>query len=107
MPFPRGTRAAAVRWPPTSRWRDNRSPASASAARAAREAPSVRRPAKAATRAVSFDDLVGTGEDRRRDRKPERLRGLEIDDQLESGWLLHRQVCRFGAMEDPSDINGG
>jgi hypothetical protein len=33
----------------------------------------------------SFDDLVGAGEDRRRHGEAERLRDLEIDDQLEGG----------------------
>jgi hypothetical protein len=53
---------------------------------------------------VSLDDLVGAGEDRRRDRQPERLRGVEIDDQLEGGRLLDRQVGRLGAAEGPADV---
>ena len=35
--------------------------------------------------AVSFNDLVGTGEDRGRDCKAERVRGVEVDDKLEFG----------------------
>src|SRR5438105_6171563 len=40
----------------------------------------------------SFDDLVGAGEDRGRDREAECLSRLEIDDQLEGRRLLDRQV---------------
>ena len=47
-----------------------------------------RRRAGASTRAASFDDLVGAGEDRLRDGQAERLGGLEIDDQLEFCRLL-------------------
>jgi hypothetical protein len=41
------------------------------------------------TKRALFDYFLGTGEQRRRDGKAERLRGLEIDDQLRrstSGW---------------------
>jgi hypothetical protein len=46
----------------------------------------------------SFDDLVGAGEDCWRDREAEFLRGLEIDDQLEFGRLLHGQIRGFDAI---------
>ncbi len=49
---------------------------------------SSRRRAGAQARAVSFDHLVGAGEDRLRHGQAERLGGLEIDDQLEFGRLL-------------------
>jgi len=52
-----------------------------------------------------FDDLVGAGEDRWRHCKAERLRGLEVDDQLEPGWLLDRKIGRLGALEDLSGVN--
>ncbi len=50
--------------------------------------------------AVSFNDLVGTGEDRGRDCKAERVRGLEVDDKLEFGRLINRDVARVGPVED-------
>src|SRR6516225_7440422 len=40
--------------------------------------------------AASFDDLVGAGEDRWRNRQAQRLGGLEVDDQLELRRLLDR-----------------
>jgi hypothetical protein len=52
-----------------------------------------------------FDDLVGAGEDRGRHGQAERLGGLEIDDQLECGWLLDRQIRELLALEDPSGVN--
>src|SRR6266446_6227307 len=53
----------------------------------------------------SFDDLVGAGEDRWRHGEAERLGGVEIDDQLEGRWPLHRKISRLGALEDLSDIS--
>ena len=45
----------------------------------------------------SFDDLVG--EDRWWHGEAKRIRGREIDDQLERGRLLDRQIGRIGALE--------
>ena len=54
---------------------------------------------------VSFDHLVGAGEDRWRHGQTERIRGPEIDDQLECGWLLDWQIGRLGALQDLPDIS--
>src|SRR3989442_15806528 len=43
---------------------------------------------------LSLNDLIGADEDRRRDRESKRLRGLQVDDELESGRLFHRQIGR-------------
>ena len=40
-----------------------------------------------------FDDLVGTGEQRRRDGDSNHLGRLQIDDELKVGWMLH---CKLG-----------
>src|SRR6266581_9297581 len=50
--------------------------------------------------AHSFDHLVGAGEQHRRHFEAERFRSLEIDNQLELGWLLDRQIGRLGALQD-------
>ena len=34
-----------------------------------------------------------------------RLGGVEINDQLECRWLLHRQISGLGAVEDLSSVN--
>src|SRR6266436_3248205 len=69
--------------------------------------PGWRRIATVRTRRqrASFDDLVGAGEDRWRHGEAEGLGGAEIDDQLECGRLLDRQIGRLGALEDPSGVN--
>jgi hypothetical protein len=48
----------------------------------------------------SFDHLVGAQKERCGHIDAERLRGLEIDDQLDLGGLLHRQVGRLLALDD-------
>jgi hypothetical protein len=43
-------------------------------------------------------------EKRRRDREAERLRGFEIDDEFEFGWLDDRQVGRLFALENEPSV---
>src|SRR5213594_3627521 len=48
----------------------------------------------------SLDDLVGSDQERLRDRQAQRPGGLEIDDQLELGWLLDGEVARLRTFQD-------
>ena len=45
-----------------------------------------------------FDHLVGAGQHGRRHSKPKGLGGLQVDDELECGWLLYWQICRLLAL---------
>ena len=60
-----------------------------------------------AWRLPSFDHLIGSGEQRGRDREADGLGGLEIDDQFESSGLRDRQVGGFRSLEDFPRINAG
>jgi hypothetical protein len=51
-----------------------------------------------------LDHLIRPLQERRRDRQAEGLGGLQIDDQLELGWLFNRKVGRLGPLEDLVDI---
>jgi len=55
---------------------------------------------------LSFDDLVGAGEERPWKCQAEFLGGLEVDDQLEFCRLLHRKIGRWRALEDAVDVLG-
>jgi len=55
--------------------------------------------------ADSFDHLVGAREERLWHGEAERLGGLEIDDQLDPGALVDRQIGGFLTLEDPSGVN--
>jgi hypothetical protein len=52
----------------------------------------------------SFDHLVGTADQRKRDDEAERLGGLEVDDQFHLGGLLDRQIGGFFALENTAGI---
>src|SRR5258707_6357605 len=58
------------------------------------------------TRGASFNHLVGAGEERRWHSNAKRLGGFHIDDQLETSWLLDRQIGGLGAFEDFVDVHG-
>src|ERR1700682_3087831 len=53
-----------------------------------------------------FDHFVGGSEKRCRNPQPERSGRLEIDDELELGRLLDRQVCGLGTLEYLIDVDG-
>src|SRR4051812_35885464 len=55
----------------------------------------------------SLDYLVGADEQRLRHGQTERLGRFQVDDQLEFSRMLHRQISRFRAVEDPSGVNAG
>src|SRR5262249_29547253 len=52
----------------------------------------------------SFDHLVGEREQSVRNLEAKRLRGREIDDQLELGGLLNWKIGRLVTSENPADI---
>src|SRR5262245_2013245 len=56
---------------------------------------------------TSFDYFVGGGEQRLRNGQTERLRGLEIDNQLILGRRLHWHIGWLLAFEDTIDIARG
>src|SRR4029078_3787079 len=56
---------------------------------------------------VLFDHVVSLQEKRFRDYNAKRFGGLEVDQQLEAGGLLHRKIGRFCPLQDLVDIAGG
>src|SRR5260370_12827161 len=55
----------------------------------------------------SFDHFIGGHSHDLWHREAERLRRLEIDDQLELGRLHDGQIGRLGALENPTDVDAG
>jgi hypothetical protein len=55
--------------------------------------------------AASFDHLVGAHEQRERDGEAERLRSLEVDEQLDLGGLLEREISGLRVFEDTALID--
>src|SRR5262245_47040618 len=58
-----------------------------------------------AANSTLLDHLVGTGEQSWRDLDAEHLSGCQIDDEVELGWLHHRQVGWLGAFENAAGID--
>jgi hypothetical protein len=54
----------------------------------------------------SFNDLIGAGEEHWWDYEAKLLRGLEVNDQPELGWLLERRVALIGAFENAINVAG-
>jgi len=54
-----------------------------------------------------FNDLVRAQQERLRDCQPERLGGRQIDDEIEFGRLLDRDVARLRPAQNLVDIVGG
>src|SRR5208282_338320 len=52
-----------------------------------------------------FDHLVGGGEQRGRNFKTKRLRGLKVDHQLKRRWLHDRQVGGLRAFQNPARVD--
>src|SRR5262245_45092284 len=55
-------------------------------------------------RVASFDHLVGAGEEGFGDRQADPFRRFDVDDQLELGGLLNRQIARLLAFEDATGV---
>jgi hypothetical protein len=53
-----------------------------------------------------LDQLIGAGDQRRRQIDPHRARRLQIDDEFKPGWLLDGEVGGPRALEDAVDVAG-
>jgi hypothetical protein len=51
-----------------------------------------------------FDHFVGQRSQRRRERNADRLGDPEVEDQIELGRLLNRQIARFGAAQEAVNV---
>src|SRR5215468_2660840 len=47
-----------------------------------------------------LDHLIGSCQERRRNRQPDRLGRLEVDAQYVLRWLLDGEIARLGALQD-------
>ena len=54
-----------------------------------------------------FDDLIRALQYGLRNRQPQRLRGLEVDHQVELGRLFHGKIGRLRAFQDLVHVRGG
>src|SRR5262249_62009102 len=59
------------------------------------------------TRAASFDNLVSDCEQASWNGESEYPRGVEVDHQLEFGWLFDGQVAGIGALKNSVDVACG
>src|SRR5262249_18325868 len=57
------------------------------------------------TLSYSFDQIVGAALQRHRNGEAERLRGLEVDDELDFRGLLNRQIGGLFAFEDAAGVD--
>ncbi len=65
----------------------------------------IRRAEKGRQRGVwLLDHFVGTQQDGSRDGQGERLGSIEVEHKFERAGLLHRQVGRFGTIENAPDV---
>lgn len=65
----------------------------------------IRRAEKGRQRGVwLLDHFVGTQQDGSRDGQGERLSSIEVEHKFERAGLLHRQVGRFGTIENAPDV---
>jgi len=56
---------------------------------------------------LSSDDSIRSHQHIRWDRQADLFGSFEIHDQLELGWLLHRQVSRFSTFQNLVDVDCG
>src|SRR5437667_270799 len=100
--------AAASRTQATKEGMDKRRPPSNHAPRPTRTVQVASLPALLVTiPSASLNNLVRPLQQRLGDREPERLRGLQVDDQFEPRRLLNRKIRWLGTLQDPVDEGGG